>query len=108
MQWGWRGGKKGGETRGRKGWVKRGGAQVWRGAAGARPGRGRRAEREGRGRGGGGEGVTLATSGARGFARERLGRWAWLQSFSGGRAGRRRRLLKGCGRGGVGVSGVIS
>lgn len=43
--------------------------------------------------GGGEEGVTPATSAARGFARELRGRWAWLPSFPGERVGRRRRLL---------------
>lgn len=82
-----------------------GGAQVPGGAVRARSGWGRTAERGG---GSGEEGVTPATSAARGFARERRGHWAWLPSFPGGRAGPRRRLLGERGEaGGVGVSGVV-
>lgn len=102
-----RGGRRtgrGGERRGEKG-RGGGGAQVPCGAVQARSGRGRTAERGG---GSGEEGVTPATSAARGFARERRGHWAWLPSFPGGRAGPRRRLLGERGEeGGVGVSGVV-
>lgn len=93
------GGRRGGEGRGG------GGAQVLSSAARARRGRGRTA---GRGRGSGEEGVTPATSAARGFARERRGRWAWLPSFPDGRAGpRHRRLAERGEEGGFGVSGVV-
>ena len=104
-------GKEGGRTGGA------GGAGKGQEGAGlrcraAQPGRTRqgangRAGRSGDG-GGGEEGVTPATSAARGFAREPRGRWAWLPSFPGRRAGRRRRLLAERGEeGGVGASGGV-
>lgn len=84
-------GERGAEGRGGAGG---GGAQVPSGAAGTRRAGGdRRVERGGAG-GSVEEGVTPATSAARGFARERRGRWAWLLSFPGGRAGHRHRLLE--------------
>lgn len=63
-------------------------------AALARRGGGGQRDRRGGVGGGVGEGVTPVTSAARGFARERRGRWACLPSFTGGRVGRRRRLLR--------------